>query len=136
VRSWNETESFISNSVTVDNFGPGLPEFTWYNIPKRETICQITIKCTQWQQNLPWYSHKMHQIDIYYNHICHFKTLQNLPKSIFLVLKYAIWQPCFCRCCVVMSTSKLPTVKLSTSTFVLSILIVFIFYLVVSICFG
>jgi hypothetical protein len=29
-----------------------------------------------------------------YINIFHGKTLQNLPKSRFLVLKYAIWQPC------------------------------------------
>jgi hypothetical protein len=27
--------------------------------------------------------------------IFHCKTLQNLPKSGFLVLRHAIWQPCF-----------------------------------------
>jgi hypothetical protein len=31
-----------------------------------------------------------------YTNIFHCKTLQNLPKFGFLVLKYTIWQPCLC----------------------------------------
>jgi hypothetical protein len=31
---------------------------------------------------------------IKYTNIFHSKTLQNLPKFGFLVLKYTIWQPC------------------------------------------
>jgi hypothetical protein len=30
-----------------------------------------------------------------YTNILHGNTLQNLPKLRFLVLKFAIWQPCF-----------------------------------------
>jgi hypothetical protein len=31
---------------------------------------------------------------IYYTNLFHYKTLKNLPKSGFLVWKFAIWQPC------------------------------------------
>jgi hypothetical protein len=32
---------------------PGLPDFSWYNIPKRGKIYQITIKYTKWPYNRP-----------------------------------------------------------------------------------
>jgi protoporphyrinogen oxidase len=31
----------------------GLPDFSWYNIPKWEKIYQITIKYTKWTQYTP-----------------------------------------------------------------------------------
>jgi hypothetical protein len=31
---------------------PGLPDFTWYNLPKRKKIYQITVKYTKWPQNI------------------------------------------------------------------------------------
>jgi hypothetical protein len=36
----------------------------------------------------------MDQVSIKYSNIFHCKTLQNLPKFGFLVLKQTIWQPC------------------------------------------
>jgi hypothetical protein len=38
----------------------GLPDFPWYNIPKREKIYQITIKYTKWPQSIP-NGHKIYQ---------------------------------------------------------------------------
>jgi hypothetical protein len=38
--------------------------------------------------------HKMDQVSIKYTSIFHCKTLQNLPKFVFLVWKQTIWQPC------------------------------------------
>jgi hypothetical protein len=45
---------------------------------------QMTINYTKWR--------KMFQTTIKYTN--HSKALQNLPKLIFLVSKYTIWQPC------------------------------------------
>jgi hypothetical protein len=32
--------------------GAGLPDFSWYNIPKRGKTYQITIKYSKWPQNI------------------------------------------------------------------------------------
>jgi hypothetical protein len=40
-----------------------LPDFCWYNIPKRVKIYQRTLKHTKWLQNIP-NSHKIDQMDI------------------------------------------------------------------------
>jgi hypothetical protein len=53
---------------------------------------QITIKFTKCPQNISNAS-KIDQKVIKYTSIFHCKFLQNLPKSWFLVWKYAIWQP-------------------------------------------
>jgi hypothetical protein len=73
---------------------PGLPDFSWHNIPKRRNIYQITIKYTKRPQSIP-NNHKIVQMDIICTNIFYCKTLQNLPKLGFLVWKYAIWQPCW-----------------------------------------
>jgi hypothetical protein len=44
--------------------------------------------------------------------IFHFQAHQNLPKFEFLVSKFTIWHPW---CFTLLSTSDLPTVKMSTS---------------------
>jgi hypothetical protein len=54
---------------------PGLPDFSWYNIPK-----------TGIPTDLP-NVHKTYQMAIKYTNIFHFKILQNLPKLGFLVLE-------------------------------------------------
>jgi hypothetical protein len=38
-----------------------LPDFSWYNVPKRGKIYQITIKYTKWPQNVP-NGRKIHQM--------------------------------------------------------------------------
>jgi hypothetical protein len=66
----------------------GLPDFSWYKIPKREKIYQITtsyiyqmsikynyIKTVKWTK-CPY---------IKYTNIFHCMTLQNLPKFGFLI---------------------------------------------------
>jgi hypothetical protein len=40
------------------------------------------------------YGIKIDQMSIKFTNNFHYKTLQNLPKLVFLVLKYTIWQPC------------------------------------------
>jgi hypothetical protein len=47
---------------------PGLPDLSWYNIPKRKKyipniykIYQMATKCTKWPQNVP-NGHKMYQM--------------------------------------------------------------------------
>jgi hypothetical protein len=57
----------------------GLPDFSWHNIPKWE-------KYTKWPQNRP-NGLKIDQMAIKYANNFHCKTLQNLPKSGFLVRK-------------------------------------------------
>jgi hypothetical protein len=53
----------------------GLPDFSWYCIPKREKFYQIT-------KNIPNGHTRMYRS----------KALHNLPKLVFLVWKYTIWQ--------------------------------------------
>jgi hypothetical protein len=38
----------------------GLPDFSWYNIPKRGKMYQITIKYIKWPQNIS-NGHKIYQ---------------------------------------------------------------------------
>jgi hypothetical protein len=62
----------------------GLPDFSWYNIPKRGKIYQMTTKYTKWPKNVS-NGRNIDQMDIKYTNIFHYKTLQNLPKLGFLV---------------------------------------------------
>jgi hypothetical protein len=62
----------------------GLPDLSRYDIPKREKIFQLTIKYSQWPQNIPDGS-EIEQVAIKGTNIIHCKTLQNLPKLEFLV---------------------------------------------------
>jgi hypothetical protein len=32
---------------------PGLPDFSWYNLPQRGKIYQMNIKCSKWSKKLP-----------------------------------------------------------------------------------
>jgi hypothetical protein len=63
--------------------GAGLPDFSWYSIPKRW-------KYTKWPQNIPKchkiYQNvrKIYQMSIKFTSIFHCKTLKNLPKVGFL----------------------------------------------------
>jgi hypothetical protein len=75
---------------------PGLPDFSWYNIPNRGKIYQITLKYLKWPQHIP-NGRKIDHTTIKYTNIFHRKTLQNLPKLGFLVRKYAISQPWYLR---------------------------------------
>jgi hypothetical protein len=47
----SETTSQKDASNQIFLFKPGLSDFSWYNIPKQEKICQITINYTKWPQN-------------------------------------------------------------------------------------
>jgi hypothetical protein len=49
-------------------------------------------KYTKWPQTRP-NGRKVDQTAIKHTDIFHYKSLQNLPKLGFLVLKYAIWRP-------------------------------------------
>jgi hypothetical protein len=70
----------------------GLPDFARNNKPKWGKIYQITITYTKCPHNIP-NGNKINRMAIKYTSIFHYKTLLNLPKSRFLVRKYAIWQP-------------------------------------------
>jgi hypothetical protein len=72
---------------------PGLPDFSWYIIPKRGKMYQMNTKCTEWLKNIP-NGCKIFQIAINYINIFQSRALQNLPKVGFLVWKETIWQPC------------------------------------------
>jgi hypothetical protein len=71
--------SFRNNFTSYKKYVlAGLPDFSWYKIPKRE-------KYIKWLQNVP-NGRKIDQMAIKYTNIFHCKTLQNLPKlGLFLV---------------------------------------------------
>jgi hypothetical protein len=65
-----------------------------FQCTQRGKIYQISIKHTEWPQNIP-NDRKIHRpMAIKYTNILDWRTIQNLPKFRFLVRKYAIWQPC------------------------------------------
>jgi hypothetical protein len=95
----------------VRNSESGLPDFSWYKIPKRggnmpndHKIC-----IPKWPQNIS-NGRKIDQMVIKYTKIFHCKTLLNFPKLGFSVWKQIIWQPCSeCVCAFVSDvTSCLP----------------------------
>jgi hypothetical protein len=65
----------------------GLPDFSWYGIPKREKYTKITTKYTKWQSNIP-NGHKTYQ------HLFLQDTPKNCPYWDFWFEKKTIWQPC------------------------------------------
>jgi hypothetical protein len=71
-------------TATKEWLRTGLPDLSWYNIPKRGKLYQMTIKYTKWPHNTP-NDHKMDQMAIKHTNIFRFKLLQNLPKLGFLV---------------------------------------------------
>jgi hypothetical protein len=71
---------------------PGLPDFSCYKIPKRGEIYQMTTNYTKWPWNISS-GRKIGQLVIIYTKIFNFKTLLNLSKLGFLILKQTIWQP-------------------------------------------
>jgi hypothetical protein len=79
--------NYANSLPTQDNVRQpesGLPDFSWYNIPKWEKIYQMTTKYTQWPQNI-LNCRKIDQMAIKYTNFFHCKTLQNLPILEFLV---------------------------------------------------
>jgi hypothetical protein len=72
---------------------PGLPDFSWHTIPKGEKMYQIATKLPNAHKCTP-NGRNIFRMAIEYTNLSHSKTLQNLPKLGFLVLKYTIWQPC------------------------------------------
>jgi hypothetical protein len=64
--------------------GPGLPDFSWYRIPKIEKSTKGTQKCTKCSKNIPEVRKILH-MDTKYVNIFQSKALQNLPKLVFLV---------------------------------------------------
>jgi hypothetical protein len=62
----------------------GLPDFSWYSTPKRGKYTKMTTKCKKLPQNIRNGS-KIDQISIKFTHTFRCKTLQNLPKLVFLV---------------------------------------------------
>jgi hypothetical protein len=57
----------------------GLPDFSWYKIPERGKIYQMTTKYTKWPLNIS-NGRKIDQMVIKYAKIFHHRTHQNLPK--------------------------------------------------------
>jgi hypothetical protein len=62
----------------------GLPDFSYYNIPKREKYTIVAQKYTKRPYNIPNGS-KIDQMDIKFTNIFLYKTLRNLPKLGVLV---------------------------------------------------
>jgi hypothetical protein len=90
----NFVSVLILNWLPKFHYETGLPDFSWYNIPKWGNMYQATLKYTNWPQQIPT-SHKIDHMAIKSTNIFHYKAHHNLPKFGFLVWKYAIWQPCF-----------------------------------------
>jgi protoporphyrinogen oxidase len=59
--------------------GPGLPDFSWYNVPKREKYTKMTTKFTKWPLDIP-NGCQIFQMAINYTDIFHSKALQNIPN--------------------------------------------------------
>jgi hypothetical protein len=55
----------------------GLPDFSWYIIPKQEKMYQMNAKCTKWSQNIPKVR-KILQMDIKYINIL--QSMYGTPK--------------------------------------------------------
>jgi hypothetical protein len=67
---------------------PGMPDFSWRNIPKRGKIYQMILNYTIWPQHRP-NGRKIDRMAIKFTNLFHCKTLQNWPKLGFLVWKYS-----------------------------------------------
>jgi hypothetical protein len=58
IEDWKKMFQFPFPDFNLDTMGSdhasptGLPDFSWYNLPKRVKIYQITIKCTKRPQNI------------------------------------------------------------------------------------
>jgi hypothetical protein len=78
----------------------GLPDFSWYSIPKWG---KYTIKYTKWPQHL-LNGHKIDQMAIKYTNIFHCKTIQNFTVTTELVqMQIQLWHwkktSCFAKPC-------------------------------------
>jgi hypothetical protein len=78
--------------VPVVTSPPGLPDFSWCNVPKREEVYQMTTKYTKQLAHL-LNRLKIYQITTKCTNLFHSKALQNIPTLGILVWKYTIWQP-------------------------------------------
>jgi hypothetical protein len=92
----------VFGSKTWGQFDTGLPDFSWYNIPKREKytkwsqnipkghkIYQKATKYTKWPQNMYTKGHKIYQVAAKYT-----KWPQNIPnghKIYQMAIKYTKW---------------------------------------------
>jgi hypothetical protein len=66
---------------------PGLPDFSWDNIPKEEKIQQTSTKYTKFPQNTP----NDRLMTAKCNNIFHSKVFQNIPKFVIFGNEN-IWQ--------------------------------------------
>jgi hypothetical protein len=83
-----------SPHTLFNNFAlhPGLPDYSWYMIPKQEKMYQMNTKRTKWSYNIP-NALKMSQIAIKYINIFPSKALQNSPNLEFWVWKDSSGNP-------------------------------------------
>jgi hypothetical protein len=63
-----------------------LPDFSLYQIPEWGKIDEMTTKHNKWHWNIS-NGRKMDLMSIKYSSILYWKTLQNVPKLLFLVWK-------------------------------------------------
>jgi hypothetical protein len=47
---WISAQTLEKNSLRIQ---PGLPDFSWYNIPEREKVFKMTTKCSKGHQDIP-----------------------------------------------------------------------------------
>jgi hypothetical protein len=71
-----------------------LPDFSWSKHTKTGKVCKMGTIYIYQTANIISNGHKLFQTVVKYTIIFHSKTLQNIPKLGFLVLKWTIWQPC------------------------------------------
>jgi hypothetical protein len=71
--------SFASAVRTHCCPGPVLPDFSWYNLPKRRKIYQITTKYIKWLHNIPT-GCQIYQRAIKYTSIFYFQCTQMYPN--------------------------------------------------------
>jgi hypothetical protein len=75
-KSWNRFR-VTQNGFKFCNLKTGLPDFSWFKIPKRGKINQMP---------------KIYQIAVKGTKCLLSETFNNIPKFLFLVCKYTIWQ--------------------------------------------
>jgi hypothetical protein len=73
-------------------FKAGLPDYSWYMIPKPEKIYQMNTKCAKWLQTIPNVC-KIIQMGIKYIKIFQSEALQIYPNWDFWFENKTIWQP-------------------------------------------
>jgi hypothetical protein len=70
---------YVTYDPEKSAYGPGLPDFSWYMIPKLEKMYQMNTKYNKWSKNIP-NVRKIFQMAIKYINLFPSEVLQNFPK--------------------------------------------------------